>query len=66
MQEDELLEPSFCEQRGYHGPFSNLEKYNSEPGWQGLGECTLCGSTRHVRTEEERRRKIMRKQRPGP
>lgn len=59
MEEGELTEPGYCERRGYHGPFTNLEKYDAEPGWQGLGECMLCGSTRHVRREENRRREIL-------
>lgn len=59
MDDRDLAEPGHCERRGYHGPFTNLEKYDSEPGWQGLGECVLCGSTRHVRTEESRRREVL-------
>jgi hypothetical protein len=37
--------PDFCEARGYHGPFCNLERYAHFPGWEGMGECLLCGGS---------------------
>lgn len=52
---DPLQDPELCEQRGYHGPFSRTEMYDRLPEWRGMGECMLCGSCRHVPTEETRR-----------
>ena len=37
--------PDFCAERGYHGPFCNLERYAAFPGWEGMGECLLCGGS---------------------
>jgi hypothetical protein len=37
--------PDFCAARGYHGPFCNLERYAAFPGWEGMGECLLCGGS---------------------
>ena len=35
----------FCAERGHHGPFHNLDRYENFPGWEGMGECLLCGGT---------------------
>lgn len=45
-----------CEARGYHGPFIHREKYADFPGWEGMGDCALCRSTRLVAVEEARKR----------
>jgi hypothetical protein len=37
--------PEFCAERGFHGPFCNLERYAAFPGWEGMGECMLCGGS---------------------
>ena len=36
---------SVCEDRGYHGPFVNRKLYDLFPGWEGMGDCAVCGST---------------------
>lgn len=50
-----LWDPALCELRGYHGPFERQDAYDHFPEWEGMGECTLCGSCRHVPSEETRR-----------
>lgn len=50
-----LWDPQLCEDRGYHGPFLRMETYARFPGWEGMGECSACGSCRHVPSEEARR-----------
>ena len=47
--------PEYCEARGYHGPFGRAEVYDRFPGWEGNGECVICGSCRHIATENKRR-----------
>lgn len=41
-----------CEQRGYHGPFLNQERYDRYPEWRGMGDCAVCGLTRDVARQE--------------
>jgi hypothetical protein len=53
-----LQDPEVCERRGFHGPFKRTEIYDSFPGWEGYGDCILCGSCRHVQTEETRRSSV--------
>jgi hypothetical protein len=36
---------AICERRGYCGPFINEEFYRAYPGWEGYGDCLVCGST---------------------
>jgi hypothetical protein len=50
-----LQDPEVCERRGFHGPFKRTEIYDSFPGWEGYGDCVLCGSCRHILSEEARR-----------
>ena len=40
-----LKDPSFCEDRGRHGPFVNREIYLHLPGWEEMADCAMCGST---------------------
>jgi hypothetical protein len=40
-----LKDPSYCQQRGRHGPFVNRELYAHFPGWETMAECSICGST---------------------
>lgn len=37
-----------CDERGYHGPFTNVEAYDRHPEWRGMGDCVVCGLTRDV------------------
>ncbi len=43
--------PEFCERRGHHGPYVNAERYLEFPGWDGMGECIVCGSTVRIHTD---------------
>lgn len=40
-----LKDPSYCQERGRHGPFVNRELYANFPGWETMAECSICGST---------------------
>lgn len=51
--------PELCEIRGYHGPFEGLEKYELFPGWFGVGDCAVCGSTLFIPAEEARRDAVL-------
>lgn len=57
-------DPELCELRGYHGPFTRTGEYDSFPGWKGMGECAVCGSTRRVPDEEARRLATLGREEP--
>jgi hypothetical protein len=39
------LNPELCRTRGHCGPFANAAVYSRMPGWEGFGDCLVCGST---------------------
>jgi hypothetical protein len=48
MQQAYRNRRSVCEPRGHCGPFINEFYYRAFPGWEGFGDCTVCGSTVHT------------------
>jgi hypothetical protein len=36
---------SFCQARGYCGPFLHAERYTAIPGWEGIADCAICRNT---------------------
>jgi hypothetical protein len=49
--------PSFCQTRGYCGPFLHAERYSAVPGWNGFADCAICGNTVQI----ERHKLLWRK-----
>lgn len=40
-----LWDPGECDRRGRHGPFVNADRFADFPGWEGMADCAMCGST---------------------
>lgn len=46
--------PLVCPAGQHVRPLLRAEVYDAMPGWEGLGECPVCGSTVHIsRTRPE-------------
>jgi hypothetical protein len=52
MSSTRVLNPkaalSFCQARGYCGPFLHAERYSAIPGWEGIADCAICRNTVQV------------------